>query len=101
MVQSSSSFHLLGTFIKKIIDTLTGQQGRRAKRSLESVTQNLAACRILDHKQYGSRIVLVDTPGFDDSKRTDVHILELIGKWLEKTYVELDPWNQYYLDNYI
>ena len=30
---------------------------------------------------YGSHIVLIDTSGFDDTKRTDVQILELIGKW--------------------
>jgi len=101
MVQSSSGFHLLGTFIKKIIDTLAGQQGQRAKDSLASVTQDLEAYRILDHEQYKSRIVLVDTPGFDDIERTDEQILELIGKWLEKTYVELDPWDQYCPDNHI
>ena len=99
MVQYSIAFYLLGTFIKKIIDTLVGQKGRRAKDSLTSVTQDLTPYRILDHERYGSHIVLVDTPGFDDTKRTDVHILELIGKWLEKTYVKLDLWNQYYPDN--
>lgn len=101
MVHSPCGFHLLGTFIKKIVDTLAGQQGRRAKESLTSVTQHLAAYRILDHERYGSRIVLVDTPGFDDTKRTDEQILELIGKWLEKTYVELDLWNQYCPGNHI
>ena len=57
------------------------------------MTQDLEAWRILDHEQYGSRIVLVDTPGFDDKNRTDEQILELIGSWLKKTYVELDPRN--------
>ncbi|KIM49707.1 hypothetical protein M413DRAFT_21870 [Hebeloma cylindrosporum] len=71
---------------KKIIDTLTGQQGQRAKRSLESVTKDLEASRILDHEKYGSRVVLVDTPGFDDSSRTDAQILELLDEWLRKTY---------------
>jgi len=75
--------------INKIIDTLTGQQGRRAGDDLESSTQDLEASRILDHERYGSRIVLVDTPGFDDSTRTDKQILDLIGEWLTKTYLGL------------
>ena len=29
-----------------------------------------------------NRMVLVDTPGFDDTKKTDLEILELISKWL-------------------
>ncbi len=30
-------------------------------------------------------LVLVDTPGFDDTTRTDMEILDMIGAWLEKT----------------
>ncbi|KIM49709.1 hypothetical protein M413DRAFT_114611 [Hebeloma cylindrosporum] len=75
-----------GSGKSQIIDTLTGQQGQRAKRSLESVTKDLEASRILDHEKYGSRVVLVDTPGFDDSSRTDALILELLDEWLRKTY---------------
>jgi len=86
--------------MKKIIDTLTGEPGRRAADSFASVTQDLTAFRILDHEEYASRIVLIDTPGFDSS-RTDAEILELIGAWLKKTYVELDPRNTYCLDNHI
>jgi hypothetical protein len=44
----------------------------------------------LNHERYGSRIVLVDTPGFEDSKKSDEDILRLIGEWLKKTYVELN-----------
>ena len=56
-------------------------------------TKDVGASRILDHERYGSRIVLVDTPGFDDKDRSDEQILQLIGSWLKKTYVELDPHN--------
>ena len=83
----------LGNFINKIIDALTGQPGKRAGDGSESVTQDLGAYRILDHEQHGSRIVLVDTPGFDDTNKTDEQILKLIGSWLKKTYVELDHRN--------
>lgn len=46
---------------------LTGQEGQRAGDSLMSVTKGLR-----------SPIVLVDTPGFDDSKGTDKQILGLM-----------------------
>lgn len=39
------------------------------------------------HEKYGDRIVLVDTPGFDDTTRSDMQILEIIGKWMAQTYV--------------
>ena len=32
-----------------------------------------------------ANIVLVDTPGFDDTRKTDLEILELISKWLNKS----------------
>jgi hypothetical protein len=31
----------------------------------------------------GYRLVLLDTPGFDDTHKEDVEILERIAKWLE------------------
>lgn len=30
-------------------------------------------------------IVFVDTPGFDDTNKTDVEILEMLADWLTKT----------------
>jgi len=86
---------------KKIIDTLTGEQGQRAGESFTSVTRDLEASRILDHDKYGSRIVLLDTPGFDDTERTDEEILRLIGEWLQTTYVESNPRVPYYPNDHI
>jgi len=34
-------------------------------------------------------IVFVDTPGFDDTNKTDVEILEMLADWLNKTWVFL------------
>jgi len=34
----------------------------------------------------GNNLVLVDTPGFDDTHKSDIQILEIIAKWLGKTY---------------
>ena len=32
-------------------------------------------------------VVLVDTPGFDDTHKSDVDILKMVANWLETTYV--------------
>jgi len=40
-------------------------------------------------------MVLVDTPGFDDTKWTKGKFLKLIGDWLKKTYVELNTCGSY------
>ncbi|TFY83409.1 hypothetical protein EWM64_g596 [Hericium alpestre] len=34
----------------------------------------------------GRKVVLIDTPGFDDTSRTDTDILRLIASWLQVTY---------------
>jgi hypothetical protein len=86
MVQKFESFQLTPNIPKKIIDTLTGKPGRAEER-FTSVTQVPEAIRILNHDRYKNSIVLVETPGFKHSERTDKEILDLIDKWLEKTYV--------------
>ena len=73
-------FHLF----LKIIDTLTNQPGRRAGSRLESCTTEVRAVRLFNHKDYGDRLVLVDTPGFDDTNKSDMQILEMISNWLQE-----------------
>jgi hypothetical protein len=46
-------------------------------------TQDLAYA---DVRMEGKLVRLIDTPGFDDTERTDADVLEAIGKWLEATY---------------
>ncbi|KAF7771738.1 hypothetical protein Agabi119p4_6049 [Agaricus bisporus var. burnettii] len=67
------------------IDLLTGQKGKRAGSSLKSVTSQIQATRVR-HQGYDDRIVLVDTPGFDDTTRSDMEILQIISEWMQKTY---------------
>ncbi|KAF8159710.1 P-loop containing nucleoside triphosphate hydrolase protein [Crassisporium funariophilum] len=76
-----------GSGKSNLIDTLTKQNKskRRAGDKLESCTSDVQALRIR-HPSYGDRIVFVDTPGFDDTHRSDMEILQLVGDWLEKTY---------------
>jgi len=69
----------------KIIDTLTGQH-IRAGNSLKSVTKDVDAFRVLNHEEYKDNLVLVDSPGFDDTTKSDKQTLETISNWLSKTY---------------
>jgi len=69
-----------------IIDTLTNQPGRRAGSRLESCTSEVCAVRLINHPVHGDRLVLVDTPGFDDTNKSDMQILEMISKWLREVY---------------
>ncbi|KAF5359442.1 hypothetical protein D9756_003449 [Leucocoprinus leucothites] len=69
------------------IDLLTGQVGRRAGNTLKSVTSVIEATRMpLPGDPEKRDIVLVDTPGFDDTTRSDMEILSMISEWLKKTY---------------
>ena len=40
-----------------------------------------------DHLNCAQNVVLIDTPGFDDTNVSDVEILERIAKYLERSYV--------------
>jgi predicted GTPase/exonuclease VII small subunit len=75
-----------GSGKSNLIDTLTGQPGRRAGSYLESCTTEVRAVRLFNHSVYGDRLVFVDTPGFDDTNKSDLEILEMISKWLQKVY---------------
>jgi predicted GTPase len=69
---------------RQFIDLLTGQPGKRAGSGLKSVTAEIEATRV-HHPDYEKQIVLVDTPGFDDTTKTDMEILRMISDWLAKT----------------
>ena len=76
-------FHVFTCFLK-IIDTLTGQLGKRSGKQLESCTTEVRAVRLHNHPVHGDRLVLVDTPGFDDTNKSDFEILDMVSKWLQK-----------------
>ena len=55
---------------------------------LDSRTENIIVVRV----QYpGSDVdvVLVDTPGFNNTDMSDVCVLEMIAEWLKDTYVQV------------
>ena len=69
----------------KIIDILTNQLGRRAGSGLKLCTTEVRAVRVFNHPILGHRLVLVDTPGFDGTDKSDLEILLMISNWLRKT----------------
>ncbi|KAJ3553264.1 hypothetical protein NP233_g12685 [Leucocoprinus birnbaumii] len=68
------------------IDLLTGERDKRAGHSLRAVTKKIEATRVQHSSLPDRDIVLVDTPGFDDSTKSDMEILNMISEWLRKTY---------------
>jgi hypothetical protein len=71
-------------YFRQFIDLLTGQEGKRAWHGLESGTDRIEATRV-KRQGYDQGIVLIDTPGFDDTSRSDMEILQIIADWLQKT----------------
>ena len=68
---------------EKFINIATGVDAGIG-HGLESCTSEIG---IIKMSLPGSNVVFVDTPGFDDTKRSDSDILKMISDWLEITYV--------------
>ncbi|KAF9450883.1 hypothetical protein P691DRAFT_638001, partial [Macrolepiota fuliginosa MF-IS2] len=69
------------TFIK----VATGIESIQIGDTLASHTQELHAVRFHSEPR-ACDIIFLDTPGFDDTYKTDTQILEQIADWLRKTY---------------
>jgi len=67
------------------IERATRQDGQTVGRGLRSFTEDIRTVRIT-HPANGHPILLVDTPGFDDTSKSDVEILAMIANFLVKTY---------------
>lgn len=67
------------------IDVATEQDGKTVGHGLESKTSDIRAVRY-KHPAMNEEVVLVDTPGFDDTHKPDTEILKLIAEWLKDTY---------------
>jgi len=67
------------------IECATRQDGRTVGHGLRSCTKDVRAIRST-HPADGYPVVFVDTPGFDDTSRSDVEILSMIANYLMKAY---------------
>ena len=65
----------------KFINKLTGSKEEKGASGLKSCTQDVREFIV---NKPGKKYVIADTPGFDDTTRSDRDILRLIANWLEK-----------------
>lgn len=69
----------------QFIDIATDQTGQtNVGHQLRSYTSDIRAVRYT-HPQTKHSLIFVDTPGFDDTYKSDTDILSTIAEWLNKT----------------
>ncbi|KAI6117054.1 P-loop containing nucleoside triphosphate hydrolase protein [Pisolithus croceorrhizus] len=64
------------------------QEGEGVGHDLTSCTSEIKATKL---KLEEDSVVLVDTPGIDDTNKSDMHILKLISDWLKAEYPTPQP----------
>ncbi|KZP32060.1 hypothetical protein FIBSPDRAFT_813098 [Athelia psychrophila] len=69
------------------IEYATQQGGGSVGHSLQSQTSEIRAVRTKHPEDHGS-VIFVDTPGFDETNRSDIEILAQIAGWFVKVYKE-------------
>ena len=69
---------------EQLTNKLTGNAEKQKASNLKSSTRSVTPYPI---SHQGVRLVLVDTPGFDDTDRQDTEILRVIADWLTQKYV--------------
>jgi hypothetical protein len=67
----------------QFIKTATGQGGQTIGHGLRSFTDTIRSVRV-PHPVDGKPVVLVDTPDFGDTTKSDIEILAMIAEWLVK-----------------
>ncbi|KZP04217.1 hypothetical protein FIBSPDRAFT_941125, partial [Athelia psychrophila] len=72
------------------IEYATQQNGGSVGHSLQSQSVDIKAVRTKHPDDQGS-VIFVDTPGFDDTNRSDIEILAQIAGWFVKVYKEKVP----------
>ena len=71
-----------------MINKLAGKEVVVVGHGLESCTTEIKPVTIQHPTEENRRIILVDTPGFDDTYVDDVEILKSIADWLTQSYVQ-------------
>jgi predicted GTPase len=80
----SSLLHFVIVTHIQLIDLATGQDGYTVGHGMKSHTSDIRSVRV-PHPTLGHPMVFVDTPGFDDTYKSDTEILTLIANWLLTT----------------
>ena len=66
---------------RQFIRCASGHETQGIGHTLKSFTSEVHAFRFWDQES-GRYVVLVDTPGFDDTYKSDLDILNMISDWL-------------------
>ena len=74
--------------VKQFIEIAAGIKGI-AGHGLKSYTDEISVIKFSIPEILDSDICLVDTPGFDDTNKSDVDIFKMISDWLNDTYVTI------------
>ncbi|KAI6045344.1 P-loop containing nucleoside triphosphate hydrolase protein, partial [Pisolithus marmoratus] len=82
-----------GSGKSNFINKLTGSQEESRANGLKSCTQDIR--EFIVNLDGGKRYVFVDTPGFDDTYKSDREILRTIADWLEENCSLLHHKNRY------
>lgn len=72
-----------GTGKSSFIDKVTGDAGESVGHSLTSCTSEIGVTR---YAIEGFNVVLADTPGYNDTKQSELEVPEMILNWLDSTY---------------
>jgi len=70
---------------EKFINIAVGNNQTTIGHDLRSCTQGVQAVTCMHPETPDRRIVFLDTPGFDDTSKTDTEILIDISEWLKTT----------------
>ncbi|KAJ7587383.1 kinase-like domain-containing protein [Mycena floridula] len=76
----------VGTGKSSFINHAMGRTITAVSHGMASGTNKIQAFTCSYPDDSGRRIVLVDTPGFDDSEKSDYEILVALSQWLVQTY---------------
>jgi hypothetical protein len=79
-----NDFSILTT--AQFIDIATEQDGGTVGHGLQSHTSIIRAVRV-NHPTTSKPVIFIDTPGFDDTFKSDTEILTMIAEWLVKMWV--------------
>ena len=71
-----------------MLNKLAGKEVVMVGLGLESCSTEIKPVIIQHPTEENRRIILVDTPGFDDTNVDDVEILKSIADWLAQSYVQ-------------
>ncbi|KAF9467092.1 hypothetical protein BDZ94DRAFT_1330027 [Collybia nuda] len=72
-----------GTGRSTFIDIASGREPKGVGHGIDPKTTKVQATRVLNPRT-NLPVVLIDTPGFNEPRTTDLNVLSMIGSWLEK-----------------